>query len=184
MERIQFNNFDSEKHGLYLLQRDAPTPTEKSVVENIPFAQGLQDYSLIMGERIFNNREIEYEFRAFNERYPNRKILEHKIKQETMMVGTTKLFDSHDLGFYWLGKCKSVTVDDDEGFKWLTVRLVFDVYPFMFAENDFLEDLWDPLQFDHHAIAFNNYRVDGEEIITLYNWGDRKVYPIVEVEVD
>lgn len=184
MEKIRTANFDSEVFKLRLIERDAPTPSEKQITENIPFVQGQQDYSMILGERVFNNRELEYEFTAFNVDYPERKVLEQKIKQTTMMSGYTELYDSHDEGFYWLAKCKDVSVDDDAEYNKLTVNITFDAYPFMFAEDDFLEDNWDSLQFAHHAINFNQYSVDGETTIKLYNWGDRKLFPIVEVEVD
>ena len=157
-------------------------PTEKTIIENIPFSQGVQDYSMILGERKFNNRLIEYRFTAFHMDYPNRKVLEQTIKRQVAMNGNMPLYDSHDEGFFWLGKCKSVEIDDDEEFKQLNVTLIFDVYPFMLAKDDYLEDDWDTLQFNHHAINFNDYHVDGELTVTLYNWGDRKVYPVIEVD--
>lgn len=184
MEKIRTAKFDSEVFKLRLIEREAPTPSEKEITEDIPFDQGQQDYSMILGERVFDNRELKYEFTAFKVDYPERKALEQKIKRAAMMSGFTELFDSHDEGFYWLAKCKDVKVEDDEEYNKLTVNLTFIGRPFMYAENDFLEDNWDNLNFSHHAINFNQYSVDGELTIKLYNWGDRKVFPIVEVEGD
>src|SRR5699024_11943405 len=57
-EQIEVNKFNSKRLGLYLLNRDAPTPEEKEIIEDLPYSQGVLDFSMIMGERMFDNRTL------------------------------------------------------------------------------------------------------------------------------
>ena len=61
-EYIQFMGFNSKNEKLYLMERNAPTPDEKEILKNLPFKQGVLDFSALLGSRVFENREIEYVF--------------------------------------------------------------------------------------------------------------------------
>ena len=90
-EYIQFMEFNSKNEKLYLIERNAPTPEEKEILKDIPFKQGVLDFSALLGSRVFKNREIEYVFMLFNTPYNQRKIVERNIKQKQKSI--------HHLGF-------------------------------------------------------------------------------------
>ena len=75
-EYIQFMGFNSKNETLHLIERNAPTPEEKEILKDIPFKQGVLDFSALLGSRVFKNREIEYVFMLFNTPYNQRKIVE------------------------------------------------------------------------------------------------------------
>ena len=164
-EYIEFNRFNSRDLGLYLVQRDAPTPDAKDIVMDIPLMQGVLDFSLIMGERTFTNREITYEFIAPWLNYGRRKQLERNIKQLIMMHGRSQLFDTHDIGYYWLGKCISIET------------IVFDCYPFMLTIYNYFDDVWDTFNFDTDVANFTKYEINGTRDILLVNVGSTAVSP-------
>lgn len=95
-EYIQFMGFNSKNEKLYLMERNAPTPDEKEILKNLPFKQGVLDFSALLGSRVFENREIEYVFMLFNTPYSQRKIVERNIKQKLMVHPRNKLYDTHD----------------------------------------------------------------------------------------
>ena len=66
VEKIIFNEFDSSEFDLKLISRDAPSPEEKEVAESVPYKQGKDDFSMIYGQRPFENRLITYTFLAPN----------------------------------------------------------------------------------------------------------------------
>lgn len=183
-ERITFNEFDSKKLGLYLIERDAVSPSEKEIVETIPFMQGVHDFSMLLGERIFDNRLITYTFFRPQTDYYERKLLEQEIKRKLMMNGILHLYDSHDESFYWYGKCKSVEVDDSEENRSLTVKIVFDVYPFMLSKNDYFDDVWDTFNFNHHVANWTKYLIKGKKKIFLINNGDTSLSPTIITDSD
>ncbi len=178
-EGISFSKFNSKSHGLYLVEREAPSPSEKEIAEDIPFMQGVHDFSMMLGERIFDNRDIKYVFKKYNVNYENRKILENRIKDELMSVGQEAIFDTHDPAYYWFGKAKSVNVDDDHEKNKLVVTIVFDCYPFLLKNNAYFDDIWDTFNFDYDVANWSRYRINGKRTITLINTGSTAVSPTV-----
>lgn len=184
VEHIKFGDFDSREEGFYLTERDAPSPDEKEIIENIPFMQGVHDFSMILNERIFNNRKISYTFWLPNRMYGQRKLIEQDTKRKLMMNGTAMLYDSHDESFYWLGKCEEVKVIDDEETKTLEVRISFDCYPFMLADSEFFTDVWDTFNFNHHVSVFTKYFIRTSKKIFLINTGDASISPTIITDSD
>ncbi|OHY30936.1 hypothetical protein BI362_00935 [Streptococcus parauberis] len=178
-ELIQFKDFNSKDFNLYLLERDAPTPDEKEVIESIPFMQGELDFSMLLGERVFENREITYVFEVFNTPYSERKVLERTIKKLVMPHGKANLYDTHNGKFFWHGKCKSVKVEDDAQFDTLTVTLVFNCYPFLYSFYDYFDDYFDGFDLDTETAAFTKFPISGATEIEVLNTGSASVSPEV-----
>lgn len=183
-EGIVFEEFDSKSMGLYLLERDAPSPDEKEIAEDIPYMQGVHDFSMILGERIFKNRPIKYVFKKYNSHYENRKVLENKIKDQLMSVGESPLRDTHDPTYYWFGKAKSVNVDDDHEKNQLRITITFDCYPFLLKNHDYFTDIWDDFHFDNDVANFSKYQINGTRTLTIINNGSTAINPTVIVTSD
>ena len=180
-EYIQFMNFNSKNEKLYLIERNAPTPEEKEILKDIPFKQGVLDFSALLGSRVFKNREIEYVFMLFNTPYNQRKIVERNIKQKLMVHPRNKLYDTHDANYYWLGKCKSVEVENGEQFNQLKVTVTFDCYPYMFSHTNYFDDYWDTFEFDEDVANYTKYVVKGSLDFPLFNAGSVAVKPEITV---
>lgn len=180
-EYIQFMNFNSKNEKLYLIERNAPTPDEKEILKDIPFKQGVLDFSALLGNRVFKNREIEYVFMLFNTPYNQRKIVERNIKQKLMVHPRNKLYDTHDANYYWLGKCKSVEVENGEQFNQLKATITFDCYPYMISHTDYFDDYWDTFEFDEDVANYTKYVVNGSLEFPLFNAGSVAVKPEITV---
>ena len=181
-EYIQFMGFNSKNEKLYLIERNAPTPEEKEILKDIPFKQGVLDFSALLGSRVFKNREIAYVFMLFNTPYNQRKIVERNIKQKLMVHSKNKLFDTHDSNYYWLGKCKSVEVENGEQFNQLKVTVTFDCYPYMFSNIDYFDDYWDTFEFDEDVASYTKYVVKSSLDFPLFNAGSVAVKPEITVD--
>lgn len=181
-EYIQFMNFNSKNEKLYLIERNAPTPDEKEILKDIPFKQGVLDFSALLGSRVFKNREIEYVFVLFNTPYERRKVVERNIKQKLMVHSKNKLFDTHDSNYYWLGKCKSVEVENGERFNQLKVTITFDCYPYMISHTNYFDDYWDTFEFDEDVANYTKYVVNGSLEFPLFNAGSVAVKPKITVD--
>lgn len=181
-EYIQFMDFNSKNEKLYLIERNAPTPDEKEILKDIPFKQGVLDFSALLGSRVFKNREIEYVFMLFNTPYNQRKVVERNIKQKLMVHSRNKLFDTHDSNYYWLGKCNSVEVENGEKFNRLKVTITFDCYPYMISHTDYFDDYWDTFEFDEDVANYTKYLVNGSLEFPLFNAGSVPVKPKITVD--
>lgn len=168
-EGFSFGKFNSMNEMFYLISRDAPSPEEKANVESIPYMQGVIDFSRIYGERYFENREITYKLMIFNTPYINRKTIENNIKRCLMMEPIQPIIDTHDQGLHWLGKCKEVSVEDNEENKTLVVTVTFDCYPFAIKDEFEGADIWDTVDFPDYVFQENFFKVDGQKRIILIN---------------
>lgn len=183
IEGIQFYDFNSVNEGLRLTNRSAPTPDEKEIVEDIPYMQGVLDFSMLLGERVFNNRTLTYSFHTKSMSYRKRKSLEQRIKRLLSVQGEGNLYDTHDQGYYWLGKVVNSSVVDNPTFNRLEVEVTFNVYPFMIRNKSYFDDVWDDFNFESDVAGYTQFEVDGTRTITLYNAGDTTVRPNITVEV-
>lgn len=183
-EFIQFMNFNSKNEKLYMIERDAPTPEEKEIIKDLPFSQGVLDFSALLGERIFKNREIKYKFRLFNTPYSERKFVERRIKQRLMLHNQQKLFETHNVNYYWLGKCKSVEVENDYKFNGLLVTIVFNCYPFLIGEKNKFDDNFNELYDNPHEVIANytKYEVNGKLKFPLFNAGSVSIKPTITAD--
>lgn len=176
-EYIQFDDFNSKDFDLYLESRDAPTPTEKEIIENIPFAQGDLDFSFMFGERFYENREITYKFKYLGSTYNERKVLEADIKRKLMKPFDKNLYETFTTLYHWIGKCKSVKVDHDPSKLNFVVEIIFSVYPFAIGINDYFDDIWDTFDFINDVANFTKFEVNGSINVLVYNSGDKSISP-------
>lgn len=180
-EYIEFGTFNSKAWNLYLVDRNAPTPDEKEIIEDIPFMQGVLDFSSILGARIYETREIEYDFKLVNSTYDKRKDVERSIKQQLMHYSKERLYDTHDNSWFWLGKCKSVSVKQEPGKRSFIVTIIFTVYPFMFTIANYFDDVWDSFDFENGIAGYTRYVVKGYKEIILINTGSLTINPEITV---
>lgn len=178
-EYIQFGDFNSKDAGWYLQSRDAPTPDKKEIVEQIPYLQGVLDFSDVLGEVFFDRREITYEFKLPNKDYPDRKIAERFIKSSMTTKSESQLFDTHDKRYYWLGKVKSIKVTDVPLKKHLIATIVFICYPFAFHVDNYFDDVWDTFDFENDFSNWTKWNIDAQKEIYFVNGGDTSVSPTV-----
>lgn len=166
--------------GMSLISRQAPTPEEKTIIEDVPFMQGVYDFSMILGERIFNNRPLSYRFETYERDYNHRKVDETLLKNWLMKKGIQPLYDDHDKGFYYLAKCKSVAVEDDHKGGRLIIDITFDAYPFMIGVLEEGHDQWDEINFDLDYLQETEYTVTNSLDINLMNTGSVGVVPTID----
>lgn len=181
-EYIQFGGFNSKSLNLYLIERDAPLPEEKYKEVSNPLRQGISDYSAVHGEKVFENRIITYVFKAFKTEYRDRKVLEREIKRLVGPQLTTRIYDTHDAGFHWSGKCINVEVEDDEEYKHLIATLQFSCYPFMFYNTGYFTDDFRSFSFRDDIAAWTKFPVDGKRELRVFNQGERSVDVDIVVE--
>lgn len=179
-EYIEAGAFNSKSLGLYLTDRDAPTPTEKVITESLDYMDGVLDFSNITGERFYDMRTHTFTFWAGNMDYPARKALEDKAKQQIMSGFETKLYDTHDAGVYWVGKCASVRVTDNSQARSLTIVAVFTLHPYAIKDNTdsrYPPDNWDTFDFFNDFLQPFTFQVNDSLKVKLMNIGETQIVP-------
>lgn len=163
--------------GMWLVSRSAPTPEEKTAIESVPFMQGIYDFSMILGERTYENRSLAYVFEILERDYQRRKVNQTVLENWLMKDGYAPLYDDHAPGYYYLAKCTSVDVEDSTG--GLTVNIEFEAYPFKISVLEEGHDIWDEFNFELDVSQPNEYTVNGSLSINLINMGAAGVSPTI-----
>jgi len=182
---IIFGNFDSRRFRLNLHERVANMSKEKEVIADIPYHQGVIDVSNILGNRIYEQREITYSFYRFGVNRGLACDFQTTIENLLMSGFDDCLTDSYEPDFYYTGKCKDIEVIDDYDRKRLRIQITFDLYPFKIDKHWESRDLFDPFNFDLDAfqnnLIFNrHFNHEGHtENILLYNASMRTHKPRV-----
>lgn len=181
--KIKFGNFDSEKFGLHLLTRAPASLQEQEITETIPGKQGVIDYSMAFGQRIFQPNTIVYTFQKHIYDTVERAREEALLKNQIMRFGISKLYDSNiPNNYYYLAKCSSNTVTNDPQYKKLTVELTFTCNPpFVFAEIAEGSDEWDTFNFDYDVSQQTSFDVNVGDVVCLINNGSAAVQPKMTV---
>lgn len=175
-EGFQFGDFSSITEGWYMVTVTKDTPAEKEILGSVPYQQGVYDFSMLGDQRYFDNRQISYDVIIPNQDYTSRKFLEQDIKRRLMKYGVSRLDDTHDADYYWLGKCKSVKVTDTAPTNKLTATIIFDCYPFAIKSAEEGNDIWDDFNFETDIAQIVKHSVNNSsKVITLYNIGSNAV---------
>lgn len=178
-EGFKFDGKHTKEFGMSLKSRSAPTPEEKSITEEVPFMQGIYDFSTILGERFYRNRTLSYVFEVYERNYDHRKVDETVLKNWLMKPGYIPLYDDHDPGYYYQAKCTSVEIEDDHKAGRLIVNVSFDAYPFMISILPEGHDIWDEFNFELDVSQLVEYTVNGSREINLLNVGSCSVVPTI-----
>ena len=181
---IEFGLFDSRRFKLNLHQRVADTPSEKEITTSIPYMQGIVDMSNAIGNRIYENREITYTFYRFGVKQDTARDFQTTIENLLMGQFDTRLDDSYEPDFHYMGKCQSVVVTDDYQRNRLRIEVTFDLYPFKIDNHMESADLFDSFNFDldafQNGLAFQIGQT--AQTIHLYNTSQLTLSPWIETQ--
>lgn len=174
-EGISRDGRHTRDYQMWLVDRQAPTPPEKQIIDSIPFMQGNYDFSDILGERIYENRTISYVFEIKNRHYTNRKTVQTSLENWLMKSGMAPLYDDHAKGYYYMAKCVYINTEDATG--GLRVTIDFDGYPFKISVLEEGHDIWDVFNFELDVAVINEFNINGIENIDMYNVGSNSRAP-------
>ena len=178
-EYIEMGRFNSKKAGYYVLEHDTPSPDEQEIIESIPFMQGVYDFSMLLGERVFDNRKVTVKLVRPLTVYDDRKRLEQQAKEELMLAEIQPIYDSWLDGCHWLGKCESISAEDKQETNSLVLTVVFNCYPFALKNASGYSDEFDLDYFVDGIDQWTGFRIAGKRRILLINEGVNATSPIL-----
>lgn len=182
-EKISFGDFDSDTMGFDMISRTPNSLEEQEITETIPGVQGVIDYSMAFGQRLFKPMTLNYSFSKYCSTYAERHTLEALIKNQVMRYGTSKLYDSQiPENYYFLAKCSSENVTVSDQTCEVTVTLAFTCNPpFMFCEIPEGDDEWDNFNFDYDVSQDTSFTVNIGDVVPLINPGSAAIQPKITV---
>src|SRR5699024_4359507 len=154
MYGIRFNGKHSHKDmGVTLgVERDIGYPEKNKIKVQVPFYNVEYDFSFLYGEQTYTERQLTYTFNVLDMDVINTteriNILETKLSNWLMNSnGKKRLYDDVIPNYYYLAEVEG-GLDFDELWNSGTLTVEFTAYPFMIAELQEGNDIWDTFNFE------------------------------------
>lgn len=177
---IKFNNKHSNDLGYTIEERTIGFPSKNKILITVPFSNVEHDFSELYGSQVYNPRPLTYKFNVLHS---------GKLTPEAMQIEKTKiinwlmnshgkqrLYDDTIPGYYfWAEVIDAADLEDDWETGSLTVK--FTAYPFMIAELEEGNDIWDTFNFELDVAQKTSFTVDGALEVILINAGTPDVIP-------
>lgn len=157
--------------------RDVSIPKKNKILVSVPFSNEEYDFSEIYGEQTYEPRQLTY---PFNIKAPTKEGMNAKrtkiINWLLNSHGKQKLYDDVYPGYYFLAE-----LEGDASFKenWRDgiLTATFKAYPFMIAELEEGNDIWDTFNFLLDYAQITDFEVNGTKEVVLYNPGTPSLSP-------
>lgn len=186
MYGIRFNGKHSYKDmGVTLgIERDIGYPEKEKIKVKVPFSNIEYDFSEIYGEQTYTERPLTYTLNILDKNVINDtqriNILETKISNWLMNSnGKQRLYDDAIPGYYYLAEVEG-GLSFDELWNHGTLTVEFTAYPFMIAELQEGNDIWDIFNFELDVAQITDFEVNGSLEVVLYNVGTPNLSPTIE----
>lgn len=166
-----------KEFGLNLISRYAPPPEQKEIKEPLFGIQGELDFSLMLGEPVYNNRRVQYIVKTYEQDPEWFRLLKTRLENWYMDGRVHRIYDDYDGYYYFEGKCTSVDLGVDDATGEALYTISFDCYPFRKAIYPEGNDIWDIFNFYLDYAQPVKYTISGSKTITLMNSGSTSVAP-------
>ena len=164
-------------HGLMLINREADTPEEKEILEDLPYDQGVSDQSSPFGVTNFKMRKYAYTMVYV---YNNMADAERKRREVVNWLkrsGRNTLLDSTERDFRITGKFTKVDYDIKAKHGVIEFYLEFTAMPLMVGVKEEGHKWFDDLILAHDVIQRVNFTVNGVKNIKLKNKSVNMIIP-------
>lgn len=186
MYGVEFNGKHSYRDfGITLgTEKDIGYPEKEKIKVKVPFSNVEYDFSMIYGEQTYTPRVLTYTLNVLEKHVINTteriNMIETKLSNWLMNSnGKQKLYDDAIPGYYFLAEVEG-GLSFDELWNHGTLTIEFTAYPFMIAELQEGNDIWDTFNFELDVAQVTEFEVSGRLNVTLINVGTPNLSPKIE----
>ncbi|MRB61649.1 phage tail protein [Bacillus thuringiensis] len=183
MYGITFNGKHSYRDMGYTMPaegRDIGFPSKEKIVVRVPFSNVEYDFSELYGSQTYSSRVLQYTFNVFKKgTYTPQAMQIEKTRLINWLMnsnGRQKLYDDTIPGYYFLAEVES-GADFQDDWETGSMTVTFRAYPFMIADLQEGNDLWDDFNFEMDVAQATDFVVDHMLTVTLCNTSASSVVP-------
>lgn len=161
----------------YIDEADTTPPEPNQITVEVPFMQGVYDFTNIFSETTYPNRKLTYYIDVVENDSKNLAIT--KIILENWLLGKQRdvLKDDRLIGYYYLAKCISIKENDDA--EYTRLEITFTAYPFKVKKWNEGECLWDEFCFLTDYMQKTKFEINEAKQISLFNFGSKNIIPTI-----
>lgn len=183
MYGIKFNgkhSYDDFGYTMPAEGREIGFPSKEKIVVKVPFSNVEYDFSELYGSQVYGSRPLKYVFNVLKRgNYTPAAMQSQKTQMINWLMnsrGRQKLYDDAMPGYYFLAEVESEVAFQDD-WETGTLTVTFRAYPFMIAELEEGNDIWDTFNFELDVFQKVAFTVSGSLSVTLLNVGTPDVAP-------
>jgi len=162
-------------------------PSKEKMTVKVPFNNSEYDFSLLYGSQPYSMRELNYPFNIFATGVNSKQRMNtEKTKIVNWLAnsqGKQKLLDDAFPNYYFLAEVEDST-DFSENYNSGILKVTFKAYPFMIAELEEGNDVWDTFNFELDVAQDVSHTISGSKVVKLINAGTPDVFPTIEASSD
>ena len=170
--------------GITVSSKNVGYPDKKKIKVAIPFSNVEYDFSELYGDQTYTERPITFVLNVIDKHVLNDTQRVNTL--ETSLVnwlmnsnGKQRLYDDATPGYYYLAEVEG-GLNFDELWNYGTLTVEFTAYPFMIAELEEGNDIWDTFNFELDVAQVTEFNVNGTLDVILYNVGTPTLNPKIE----
>lgn len=167
--------------GITVSSKNVGYPDKKKIKVAIPFSNVEYDFSELYGDQTYTERPITFVLNVIDKHVLNDTQRVNTL--ETSLVnwlmnsnGKQRLYDDATPGYYYLAEVEG-GLDFDELWNHGTLTVEFTAYPFMIAELEEGNDIWDTFNFELDVAQVTEFKANGTLDVILYNVGTPGLNP-------
>lgn len=162
-----------------LTVRDATTETKKKnkTLVQIPFMNGMYDFSSLYGGQTFEEETRIYEFNLVVKDKYDLEIQKIKLSDWLLDGEQVEIYDDLLVGYHRLAEC--VDLSFEENHNYVKVIATFRAYPFKIRDKHEGDDIWDTFNFELDVAQDVKFTVESFKSEVLINSGSSVVTPVV-----
>ena len=149
--------------GQCIAGRNIGLPSKRTIKETVPYKNGAYDFSNLIGELIWDEREITYTFDIIGMSIQEVEEQKSEFLNWLMNVQDEDIYDGYKKGYHLHGSYDKASWN--ENWEQCELSVTFKVYPY-YISNSAIE---------------KKYKLKaGDNTIKLYNGGSHRITPIIE----
>lgn len=161
-------------------EKEIGFPSKEKIIVKVPFSNMEYDFSELYGSQVYGSRPLKYSFNILKRgNYTPLASQMEKTKLINWLMNTRgrqRLYDDTIPGYYFLAEVENEAAFQDD-WETGTLTVTFRAYPFMIADLEEGNDIWDTFNFDLDVSQRVNFIVNGTLPVTLLNVGAANVSP-------
>lgn len=134
-DQLIIGDVSSLEFDASVMQRTISLPAKKEIKQTVPFSNKTYDFSAIGGEVYWEQRELEYIMEIDASCPEELSAKKTRFFNWVMNVMDEEIRDPFDPDWHYVGTFKNITPEDDESVEKSTITVVFEVYPYKFANT-------------------------------------------------
>ena len=163
--------------GVTIKSKKIGIASKNKITKTIPFMNGSYDFSLLYGNQVYDDRQLEYVFNLHSTDKVRLGIARNQLVDWLSSGQRQPLIDDEFPSYYFNAECTGISESQSGNFAEITATFIAD--PFMYGANYEGHDIWDIFNFEEDYAQQTSFTITNPTDTTIYNPSAISIAPTV-----